>query len=275
LKQERDEARAESEEQARLLGKGGEREARRIAERDEAREALAEWHDSALHVDSDHPDEVHCGCVAVLRKQLADARLSVKHALEAECCDCATLKQERDEARAEACETHKLLLSANQDAYEARAEAARLQMELDGMCNAEELRQARAEVARLKAENELFRDSQMFCEGCDEPTMKEHRELKAEVARLKNEIRPLRELVGVDARAISALSDIQHWRKLMDAWDENATLKAEVARLRGELKRIAEESECDWAVRVAEEALAAVQPATNCYHLCSQQGGDK
>jgi len=30
----------------------------------------------------------------------------------------------------------------------------------------------------------LFRDATMFCEGCDEPTMKEHRELKAEVARL-------------------------------------------------------------------------------------------
>jgi hypothetical protein len=36
------------------------------------------------------------------------------------------------------------------DAERERDEAARLQMELDGMCNAEELRQARAEVARLR-----------------------------------------------------------------------------------------------------------------------------
>jgi hypothetical protein len=35
---------------------------------------LEEWHDAAKHVDSDHPGEVHCGCVPVLRKQLTDAR---------------------------------------------------------------------------------------------------------------------------------------------------------------------------------------------------------
>jgi hypothetical protein len=74
LRAQRDEARAESEEQARLLGMSGEREARLMAERDDAREALAEWHDAALHVDSDHPDEMHCGCVPILRKQLKDAR---------------------------------------------------------------------------------------------------------------------------------------------------------------------------------------------------------
>jgi hypothetical protein len=43
-------------------------------ERDDARDELDEWHDAAKHVDSDHPDEVHCGCVPVLRKQLKDAR---------------------------------------------------------------------------------------------------------------------------------------------------------------------------------------------------------
>ena len=59
--------------------------ARRIErERDEAREALADWENAADHVEANHPDEVHCGCVPVLRKLLADAR------------------KERDEARAAA-----------------------------------------------------------------------------------------------------------------------------------------------------------------------------
>jgi len=39
---ERDEARKESEEQARLLGKGGEREARLITERDHYKQAIEE-----------------------------------------------------------------------------------------------------------------------------------------------------------------------------------------------------------------------------------------
>jgi hypothetical protein len=44
-----------------------------ISERDEAREALAEWENAAEHVKADHPDEAHCGCVKVLRKLLTDA----------------------------------------------------------------------------------------------------------------------------------------------------------------------------------------------------------
>lgn len=43
-------------------------------ERDEAKEALADWENAADHVESDHPDENHCACVPVLRKLLADAR---------------------------------------------------------------------------------------------------------------------------------------------------------------------------------------------------------
>ena len=43
-------------------------------ERDEAREALSEWEDAVKHVEADHPDEVHCGCVPVLRKLLNDAK---------------------------------------------------------------------------------------------------------------------------------------------------------------------------------------------------------
>ena len=42
---------------------------------DEVREKLADWENSAAHVEADHPDEVHCSCVPILRKLLCDARL--------------------------------------------------------------------------------------------------------------------------------------------------------------------------------------------------------
>ena len=48
-------------------------------ERDEAREALSDWENAALHVEADHPNEKHCGCVPVLRKLLNEARESLKH----------------------------------------------------------------------------------------------------------------------------------------------------------------------------------------------------
>ena len=56
----------------------------------------------------------------------------------------------------------------------------------------------------------------------------EYDALKTEVDRLREELAPLRELVGVDSRAASALNDIHHWTKLMDAWDENVKLRHEV-----------------------------------------------
>lgn len=43
------------------------------SERDEAREALVDWENAAKHVETDHPDEVHCGCVPVLRKLMSDS----------------------------------------------------------------------------------------------------------------------------------------------------------------------------------------------------------
>ena len=80
-------------------------------ERDEAREKLSEWEDAAKHVEADHKDEVHCGCVPVLRKLLADAQEDAKRATydaAQETIKVSTVKshwieacRERDEARAE------------------------------------------------------------------------------------------------------------------------------------------------------------------------------
>jgi hypothetical protein len=64
-------------------------------ERDEAREALADWENAAAHVEADHPDEKHCGCVPVLRKLLTDA-LKDRDEWAAM---CGRYKQERDEAQ--------------------------------------------------------------------------------------------------------------------------------------------------------------------------------
>ena len=37
-----------------------------------AREELADWRNAAEQVKAEYPDEVHCSCVAILRKQLKD-----------------------------------------------------------------------------------------------------------------------------------------------------------------------------------------------------------
>lgn len=37
-------------------------------------EELEDWRNAAKHVDADHTDEVHCGCVPILRKQNADLK---------------------------------------------------------------------------------------------------------------------------------------------------------------------------------------------------------
>ena len=58
--------------------------------------------------------------------------------------------------------------------------------------------------------------------------------LRLERDQLRAELGPLRELVGVDSRAASNLHDIAHWRKLMDAWDENVKLRAEVECLKSD-----------------------------------------
>ena len=51
--------------------------------RDEVKEKLADWENSAAHVEEDYPEEKHCACVPVLRKLLADARKERDEAREA------------------------------------------------------------------------------------------------------------------------------------------------------------------------------------------------
>jgi len=80
-------------------------------ERDEAREALKDWENAAAHVEADHPDERHCGCVPVLRKLLTDARQELSEERESivgwenkwRCAVeiAARAEVERDEAREE------------------------------------------------------------------------------------------------------------------------------------------------------------------------------
>lgn len=78
-------------------------------ERDEAREKLSDWENAAAHVEADHADEVHCGCVPVLRKLLTDARserdesrnqlADIKHEVDCKTLDFERMKQKRDKWR--------------------------------------------------------------------------------------------------------------------------------------------------------------------------------
>ena len=47
------------------------------AENARLREELEDWHNAAKHVEADHPDEAHCGCVPILRKQNTELRTSL------------------------------------------------------------------------------------------------------------------------------------------------------------------------------------------------------
>lgn len=101
-------------------------------------------------------------------------------------------------------------------------------------------RQLETELAAAKAECDLNRTrlASIFWSGAmDKFTGGDVQQwvtdYTAELARLRAELGPLRELVGVDSRAASALSDINHWRKLMDAWDDNARLRADLERFTG------------------------------------------
>ena len=143
--------------QARLLGMSSEKEAKLIyerdewaamcgrykQERDEAMEALADWENAAAHVEADHPDEKHCGCVSVLRKLLDDARSERDEARKIAsglATQAERLRKGRDEARedlefrrglyAQLCEAYKVkeeyLETARRERDEARAQIKEL-----------------------------------------------------------------------------------------------------------------------------------------------------
>ncbi|NBW18877.1 MAG: hypothetical protein EBR82_63975 [Caulobacteraceae bacterium] len=85
-------------------------------------------------------------------------RCGKNHAVDYPCEFIAGLERERDGAENESVEMARLLgMSGEREAAllarldEANREIARLQMELDATCNAEELRQARTELDRLRA----------------------------------------------------------------------------------------------------------------------------
>lgn len=50
------------------------------AENARLKDELDDWHNAAKHVEAEHPDEVHCGCVAILRKKYNDLRESMTEA---------------------------------------------------------------------------------------------------------------------------------------------------------------------------------------------------
>ena len=89
--------------------------ARVTRERDEARDlssalqlkcnmmqdALNEWDNAVKRVEADRSDEVHCGCVPVLRKLLADAREAFAIATS-NCVDAQQRLRELNEAREDA-----------------------------------------------------------------------------------------------------------------------------------------------------------------------------
>jgi hypothetical protein len=92
LERERDEAREKNAKLREIHDKAILAFQETKSERDEARDKLADWEDSAKHVRSEWPDEQHCSCVPILRKLLKDA------------------ERARDEAREE---LHKASVEAN------------------------------------------------------------------------------------------------------------------------------------------------------------------
>ena len=111
--------------------------ARRLErERDEAREALAEWHDSALHVRQEYEDEQHCSCVPILRKLLKDAERERDEAIA-----------DRDIARLSALESdraHDRMVAELEKVYKERDDA--LSQIVQAECRAERFCQERDEA---------------------------------------------------------------------------------------------------------------------------------
>jgi hypothetical protein len=91
-------------------------------ERDEARDlsaalqlkcnmmqaALDDWDNAVKHVEADHADEVHCGCVPVLRKLLTEARVAFAIATDR----CVEAQSNERAARAKSDRAEKMLRTA-------------------------------------------------------------------------------------------------------------------------------------------------------------------
>ena len=110
-------------------------------ERDEARDlsaalqlkcnmmqaALDDWDNAVKHVEAAHADEVHCGCVPVLRKLLTEARDTVlrlrKHRAIARNFG-NQMERERDHWRSESLEQAKLLAMSGDREERLRAKEA-------------------------------------------------------------------------------------------------------------------------------------------------------
>jgi len=106
LERARDELRADQSNQEDML-------LRYMDEVDEARDlcaalqlkcdtmqhALDDWENAAKHVELEHKDEVHCGCVCVLRKLLSDARRERDEAREAFAVATSQLVQAQEAKR--------------------------------------------------------------------------------------------------------------------------------------------------------------------------------
>lgn len=83
-------------------------------------------------------------------------------------------------------------------------------------------------------------------------------EADAEVKGLLAELAPLRELVGVDARAASALTDIHHWTKMQDLADSALRLTADLTAARAELRILQFQSRCNDTDMPDAELVAAL-----------------
>lgn len=110
-------------------------------ERDEAREALGDWENAAAHVEADHPDERHCGCVPVLRKLLTDSQKE----RDEWAAMCGRYKQERDIAEQDATNYHVRTIELINERDKTRQERDEAREALkkcreDSVCYAEHMR---------------------------------------------------------------------------------------------------------------------------------------
>jgi len=102
----------------------------------------------------------------------------------------------------------------------------------------EEISEEAEDAARKENSNtwrlaKLHQTGRYVQEAIDSATAAKEREIE----NLLKELGPLRELVGVDARAASAMSDIHHWTKMEDKADQAEALRAQLDAVRAVMNR--------------------------------------